>query len=135
MDEERTEAEHEILIESPVEEIWEALTTEDGLAPWFGPGTQVDAEPGGDVVTPDVVTGEPKRGVVTDVEHERRLSFTWWPEADPDRSSTVTIEIEPAGPQTVVHVTETVPLHSLVEARAAWAWRGAAAAAANMLVR
>ena len=34
-------------LDANVEEVWAALTTAEGLAPWFGEGSTLEAEPGG----------------------------------------------------------------------------------------
>lgn len=99
-------AEHELVIEAPAGLVWEALTSPGGLDDWLGAGTDLDLVPGGHIVTPDVVSDRPRRGLVDDVDLERRFSFTWWPEDDPHDRSHVTITLEPVEPGTMVRVVE-----------------------------
>ncbi|MEM7287410.1 MAG: SRPBCC domain-containing protein [Actinomycetota bacterium] len=133
----QTDAEHEVLIEATPEEIWEALTSDDGLDDWLGEGTEVDPVPGGEIATPDVVTDRPRRGHVDEVDPARRFAFTWWPEDDHQDRSQVTITLVPTRAGTLVRVVErsivgvpaaigrmatagsTTPAPAFVD----WAWR------------
>ena len=126
----QTDAEHELVIEAAPDQIWEALISEDGLDDWLGAGTEVDPVPGGEIATPDVVTDRPRRGHVDEVDPERRLASTWWPEDDHHDRSHVTITLEPTHSGTRVRVVEraavptasasgTTPAPAWVD----WAWR------------
>lgn len=90
-----------------VSEVWEALVDNDRLARWLGSESELDPTPGGRVYTTDAVTGEPKRGRVTEVEPDERLVLDWWPVAEPERVSEVAIELTPTRRGTLVTVTET----------------------------
>ncbi len=113
-------------------DVWRALTTDEGLAPWLGEGASVEAMPGGTIVAPDVVTGLPRRGVIDHIDPARRLAFTWWPEGDPETRTAVEVVIDPTPERTRLTVTETLPVATLhsrqlgVASGAAsvdWAWR------------
>lgn len=121
-----TDAEHELLIDAQPEDVWEALTSDDGLDDWLGEGTEVDPVPGGEIVTPDVVSDRPRRGQVDEVDPKRRFAFTWWPEDDHDDRSHVTITLVPTRAGTLVRVVEraaaatsTTPAPAWVD----WMWR------------
>ena len=104
---ERTVVRRQVLEASP-DRVWRALTDPDELAAWWGEGTTIVAEPGGQVhaVDPD---GTTRHGVVVEAEHGRRLRLDWWPADDDDTPATrVTIELEPCPFGTVVTVTEAV---------------------------
>ena len=127
------DAEHELLIDATPEDIWEALTSPEGLDDWLGQGTDVDPVPGGRISTPDVVADRPRRGHVDEVDPQRRLAFTWWPEDDPYDRSELTITLTPAHDGTRVRVVERAivvapavvgtAVASAAPADAAWAWR------------
>ena len=126
----QTDAEHELLIEAAPDEVWEALISDEGLDDWLGEGTEVDPVPGGEIVTPDVVSDRPRRGHVDEVDPERRFAFTWWPEDDQLDQSHVTITLEPTRAGTLVRVVEraAVPVVAVGSTSPApawvdWAWR------------
>lgn len=126
----QTDAGHELLIEAAPEDIWEALTSDEGLDDWLGEGTEVDPVPGGEIVTPDVVSDRPRRGHVDEVDPERRFAFTWWPEDDQDDRSHVTITLEPTRSGTLVRVVERAAVPTAAHATTTpapvwvdWAWR------------
>lgn len=112
-------------LDANVEEVWAALTTAEGLAPWFGEGSTLEAEPGGALRFPDPVTGRPRRGVVEQVDAERELSFTWWLEDDPTLVTDVTITVQPVGPNTLIRVAESVRPAAVPGEVMAWSWRSA----------
>ena len=123
-------AESEIDLPAPPSEVWERLTTDDGLAHWMGEGSQIEPVVGAPISVPDVVTGQPKSGRVKHLEQGRQLDFVWWPEANPDDFSEVSITLEPLHAGTRVRVVERLPRCSAsvgVSAGSAWAWRGAMA--------
>ncbi|MET1034626.1 MAG: SRPBCC domain-containing protein [Arthrobacter sp.] len=77
---------------------WIAVTTRDGLRPWF-PATIVgEWTPGRELAFtfPDEPDADPMRGEVTDVEPGRELAFTW--EGD---SLRITLEEHDAGTRLV----------------------------------
>lgn len=85
------------------DEVWEAITEDDGL------GATIDPVPGGTVesVEPD---GADRVGAVEIVTAPSHLRYRWWPQNDPDRVSTVDITLEPAEVGTVITVIEHLVL-------------------------
>ena len=41
------EIRRELVVEAPIEQVWEALTTPEHLRKWFGDSAEVDLRPGG----------------------------------------------------------------------------------------
>ena len=107
-EESQTQATAEIDLDRDPAEVWHALVDAEGLADWMGADTTIEPTTGGDLYTTDIVTGEPQRGVVTEVDDQRRLSFDWWPVDEPDQVSQVTFVLVPSRRGTLVTVTETV---------------------------
>lgn len=133
---------HHDIAASP-EQVWRALTTDDGLAPWMGDGASIEDAPGGEVVMPDVTTGRPRRGRVQSRERNRSLCYEWWPEDEPNAITDVSIELEPIEAGTRITVVERrAPRIGIahascahitsvgMQAGASWAWRGALLAVA-----
>ena len=119
-----TQATAEIDLEHDLADVWQALVDPEGLANWMGANTTIEPTTGGELYSTDVVTGEPKRGVITEVDEEHRLSFDWWPVNKPEQVSQVTFVLIPSRRGTLVTVTETVEalgairaVHNLVGAQ------------------
>ena len=89
----------EIELESPPDEVWEALTDEDRLAEWFANDVALDAEPGGEGIF-RWDDGEERHAFVEEVDPERRCVFTW-------DDSRVVIELEEIPIVTRVTVVES----------------------------
>ena len=94
------EVTREVVLEAPVEEVWEALTDPEQLEEWFANDVELDLEPGGDGVF-RWDDGEERHAVVEEVVPERRFTFTW------DNEGRVEIELEEVEGGTRVLVTET----------------------------
>jgi uncharacterized protein YndB with AHSA1/START domain len=73
--------EREIVLPSPREEVWEALTEPDRLEDWFANDVDLDLRPGGGARF-RWANGEERHAVVTEVEPERRLAFEWEDEGE-----------------------------------------------------
>ncbi|MEO0492867.1 MAG: SRPBCC domain-containing protein [Actinomycetota bacterium] len=86
------------------DDVWEAITADDGL------GAAIDPVPGGRVDGDDPVTGVRRVGAVEHVEVPRDLRYRWWPVDDPDQVSTVDISLTPADEGTTITVTEHLVL-------------------------
>lgn len=132
-------------IEADLERVWRALTTSAGLEAWMGHGSFLGRATGDELVMSDPVTGQPKRGVLEQVNFHERLVYTWWSEESADQTSEVTITVEPIETGTRVTVVERdlasvsgpVASSTATERRgASWAWRTAllALAAQTILV-
>ncbi len=105
------EVTREVELESEPEEVWRAISEEDGLSGWLGDEVEVDLAPGGDIEVTEA--GETRTGFVERVEEGRSLSF-WW-SAPGEESSRVELEVI-AGQdrdRCVIRVTESRPLVEL----------------------
>jgi len=95
--------EREIVLPSPREDVWEALTEPERLEDWFANDVDLDLRPGGGARF-RWANGEERRAVVTEVEPERRLAFEWEDEGevaftledDPDGTRLIVVESSPA---------------------------------------
>jgi len=109
-----------VTLRAPIEEVWAAVATSNGLRAWLGcSGLDVDARVGSPVVVrwPD---GTVSRGLVEDVRPPFRFAFRWRRIAgiglnlragEPTR---VVVELEPAGDHTTrVTVTESAGVLSV----------------------
>jgi uncharacterized protein YndB with AHSA1/START domain len=73
--------EREIVLPSPREDVWEALTEPERLEDWFANDVDLDLRPGGGARF-RWSNGEERHAVVTEVEPERRLVFEWEDEGE-----------------------------------------------------
>ena len=92
----------EIELEASREEVWAALTEAERLEEWFANDVELDPQPGGDAVF-RWENGEERRGVVEELEEERRLALRW------DDDGVVEIELDDTANGTLVVVRETTP--------------------------
>jgi uncharacterized protein YndB with AHSA1/START domain len=92
----------EIELDAPREEVWAALTEADRLEKWFANDVELDAQPGGDAVF-RWENGEERRGIVEDLEEERRLALRW------DDDGLLEIELADTDDGTVLGVRESSP--------------------------
>lgn len=101
------EVHRRVVLESPPEDVWHALTEPEELASWWGEGTELDARPGGQGRL--VEEGEPVRlARVVEARPGRTLMLDWWPE-DPtvdEPATRVTFELLPRPFGTILHVHE-----------------------------
>ena len=114
------EVRREIVVDAPLEEVWEALTDPDELGEWFANEVELDLQPGGEGVF-RWGDGSERRAVVEEVDPERSFAFWWWREDD--EASRVAISLDPLPLGTRVVVTETGPAEwaSAVQMRFAFA--------------
>ena len=114
------EVRREILVDSPPDEVWDALTDPDELAEWFANDVELDLRPGGEGVF-RWGDGSERRAVVEEVDPERAFSFWWWREDA--EASRVAISLDPVELGTRVVVTETGPAEwaSAIQMRYAFA--------------
>ena len=92
----------EILLPSPREEVWEALTDPERLEDWFANEVELDLREGGDA-TFRWANGEERHALITEVEPERRLGFEW------DDEGEVEFTLDDADDGTRLTVVETIP--------------------------
>jgi uncharacterized protein YndB with AHSA1/START domain len=105
----------ERIIEGPIEAVFRAWTTVEGMCQWWGPGgfatpyAEIDLRPGGSyLLIMQPPQGEPLhlRGIYREVIPRKRLVYTWqWTSGVPDlRESLVTVEFEDLGGNTKVTI-------------------------------
>jgi uncharacterized protein YndB with AHSA1/START domain len=65
-----------VTVDAPIERLWRAISTADGLEAWFGGEVELDPRPGRPVLVrwPDRSTS---RGLVERVEPPHRFVFRW----------------------------------------------------------
>jgi uncharacterized protein YndB with AHSA1/START domain len=117
--EEPVEITRELVLTTPCDEVWEALTDPERLEEWFANDVELDLETGEGVFRWE--DGETRRAVVEDAELERRLALRWWdPDGDDPGETLVvfTLEEVPQGTRLVVTETATAPQACAGE----WSW-------------
>ncbi len=76
--------EREVVIEAPVDRVWELVTEAEHLGRWFGDaGAELDLRPGGAMELRWTDHGR-SRGRIEVVEPPRVFAFRWAPFKDPD---------------------------------------------------
>ena len=98
----------EVRIDASPETIFEFFTDPDKMVQWMGRSHDLDPRPGGtfrcDINGRDVASGS-----YLEIDRPRRVVFTWgWESEDSitrPGSSTVEVDLEPAGGQTLVRLT------------------------------
>ncbi len=97
------------LRQSP-QRVWDAVTTADGLAAWFGDSVEIDLRPGGEARMTWDESGDVASMRVERVEEPTVFGFTWHvhglPEDDPRRTY-VEFTLEPTADGTRLTVTES----------------------------
>ena len=100
-------------------EVWQALTTADGLSGWFGERASIDLRPGG-AATMTFAGGVTVDMRVERVEEPTVFAYTWrlpdLPDDDPRRTY-VEFTLEPDGHGTKLRVVETGFAQLPVESR------------------
>jgi len=98
----------EVSVDLAPDELWELVSTNDGLASWLGDEVDLDFRPGGHgTVVDDDRTWQVEMDRIVD-GHE--VAFTWWRTDAPEHRSQVTISFEPgrrAGSGGKIRVTES----------------------------
>ena len=101
--------ERRIVLETPREEVWAALTEPVRLSAWIGAEVELDLRAGGRG-TARRGDGAMRRIRVETVEPPRRLVFRWWPyehDGRPGQSTRVEFLLEERGAHTLLIVTES----------------------------
>jgi len=109
---EEQRVERTLVLPSPPEEVWAALTQPDRLGAWFDEDTTVaelELRPGGRARF--VTEGVERRALVEAVDAPRRLSFRWLPDPRPHPAlsmprTRVAFELEPVEEGTRLTVVE-----------------------------
>lgn len=85
--------ERELELSHPLERVWRALTTAEGLAGWFGSRAEIDLRPGGRLWMRWERYDIEAEATVTVVEPPQRFGFQWGidhlPPGDPHRNDVV----------------------------------------------
>ncbi len=107
---ELTSIDRDILISSPIDIVWNIVTTAEQIPNWFGDAAGIDLRPGGDgLVTFNDYGTSPFR--VVDVQPPTLFSFRWvYPEGEEpttSNSTLVTFSLQTEGDQTRVRVVES----------------------------
>jgi len=107
----RAPIEHATLVRAPVDKVFRALSTADGLNSWWTQGTTMERRVGGRILFawrdwgPDRVTVDGAARILQLVENE---VFAWrWDDAEGYPSRTSELEVEPRDHGTIVRVTDT----------------------------
>ena len=106
--------EREIVIDAPVERVWQLITEAEHLGRWFGDaGAEIDLRPGGAIALRWAEHGT-SRGRVVAVEPHSRFSYRWAPFKDPGgeepvegNSTLVEFTLTPEGAGTRLRVVES----------------------------
>jgi uncharacterized protein YndB with AHSA1/START domain len=97
----------EIDLALPVDEAWELLVETGLLEGWLAPDVDLVPEAGSPLRVRDD-DGTERVGVVEEVVQAERLTFSWWPLADPERESRVDLVLVGIPTGTRLVVTETL---------------------------
>ena len=108
------EIQREIVINAPVERVWQLITAAEHLGQWFGDaGAEIDLRPGGAMVLRWADAGT-SRGRVVAVEPRTRFAYRWAPFKDPGgeepvegNSTLVEFTLHPEGDGTRLRVVES----------------------------
>jgi uncharacterized protein YndB with AHSA1/START domain len=92
----------EIVLPASREDVWDALTDPERLEDWFANDVDLDLRPGGGASF-RWSNGEERHAIVTEVDHERRLSFTW------DDEGEVELTLDDDADGTMLTVVESSP--------------------------
>lgn len=101
----------EIVIDAPLDHVWQLVATEDGLRQWWGNKIAFEAQEGGRCEEWRVKQGQIEhwQGVVTLYAPPHQLMLTLRaqePRADLPELTTITISLEASGAQTRVHIAQ-----------------------------
>jgi len=101
--------ERTVHIERPVDRVWTAITTAEGLGAWFGDSAEIDLRVGG-TARLTWNSGDAAQLRIERIEPQTIFGYTWGvnglPEDDPRRTY-VEFTLAPAGDGTTVTVVES----------------------------
>jgi uncharacterized protein YndB with AHSA1/START domain len=102
--------ERELMLRHPVERVWQALTTAEGLAGWFGSAAEIDLRPGGRLWMRWESLDVEAEATVTVVEPPHRFGYRWGIDGllpdDPHRNDVV-FTLSPTADGTRLRVVES----------------------------
>jgi len=102
--------ERETVLRHPIERVWAALTTAEGLSRWFGSVAEIELRPGGRAYFRWDDLDEESVATITVVDPPHRLAFRWPIEGRPkgDAPQTlVTFTLEPVAGGTRLRLVES----------------------------
>lgn len=100
------EVRKQLEIEAPIERVWDALSTPDGLLRWFPTHrAEIDLRPGGRLSL--VWADDADEGVLEAVEPPHRLVFRWRPAGRGRPYTTVSIVLEDLRGRTLLTLVES----------------------------
>lgn len=115
----------EIILPTPPQRVWQALTRPDQLSRWFGSGATVDLRVGGAITFEWDQFADQAPGEIEEIDEPRRFVFRWHPfghmkdvKVDPAWRTRVEFDLEPHDGGTMLTVRES-GFASLPEAVAA----------------
>ncbi|MHA2322495.1 MAG: SRPBCC family protein [Candidatus Thorarchaeota archaeon] len=89
------------LVRAKPEDVYDALTTGEGLDAWFTVGSEVDARPGGSIT----FRWKDWKGPVLEAQRPERFVFQWYSDK-PTYATTIEINFEEVEEGTVVRLRE-----------------------------
>jgi uncharacterized protein YndB with AHSA1/START domain len=96
----------QVVVPVSPERLWEALTSPDQVAGWFGARVEWDLQEGG-VASFQADDGSERLGRIESVRPGRHLRFVWWPAAGPaEDGSEVSYLLEPLDEGTRLTIQE-----------------------------
>ena len=105
------EIRREVVIEAPIERVWEAVTSQEEIARWFGDISGVELRPGGAAKFGWTEYGSVSEAVVETVDEPHRFAYRWALESDKpfEESFTTLVEftLEPRGSGTHLTLVES----------------------------
>lgn len=104
------EIRRELTVEAPIEIVWEALTTAEHLAQWFGDSAEIDLRPGGRARFGWSEYDNKTEAIIEIVERPTRFSFRWEALKNTpveEASTVVEFELVPVGDRTRLTMVES----------------------------
>jgi uncharacterized protein YndB with AHSA1/START domain len=128
-----------LVLDADRDTVWQAISSDDGLAGWLAESATIDMRPGGQGVV-RFAGGHERRVRVAEVEDGRSIAFDWSPAALPEAETRVELRLEDAEDgSTRITVSETG--FPTADGRgagrmtaAAWAWEAVLVTLAALLV-
>jgi uncharacterized protein YndB with AHSA1/START domain len=128
-----------LVLDADRETVWNAISSDEGLAGWLAESATVDLRPGGEGVV-RFAGGLERHLRVDGVEHGNAIAFRWAPAAMPEAETSVELRLEDAGDGTTrITVSETG--FPTADGRgagrlaaAAWAWEAVLVTLAALFV-
>ncbi|MFI0451166.1 SRPBCC domain-containing protein [Actinomadura sp. 6N118] len=102
--------ERERVLRHPIERVWTALTTAEGLSQWFGSEAEIDLRPGGRAYFRWEDLDDESVGTITVVDPPHRFAFRWGIEGLPKTDALQTLvefTLEPVPEGTRLRLVES----------------------------